>query len=50
MNAVIRAVKGGLMVPALLLFAGKAWGATTGTIQDVQHVVIFLQENRSFDE
>jgi phospholipase C len=24
--------------------------AATGTIQDVQHVVIFIQENRSFDE
>ena len=23
--------------------------ATTGTIQDVQHVVILMQENRSFD-
>src|SRR5439155_3729210 len=23
--------------------------AATGTIQDVQHVVIFMQENRSFD-
>ncbi len=31
---------------ALLLLPGRA---ATGTIQDVQHVVILMQENRSFD-
>ncbi len=33
----------------LLLSASGAVHAATGTIRDVQHVVIFMQENRSFD-
>lgn len=38
---------------AAVLAAAVGWDfracAATGTIQDVQHVVIFMQENRSFD-
>jgi phospholipase C len=34
----------------VLLLAATSLCAATGTIQDVQHVVIFIQENRSFDE
>ena len=33
----------------LMLAAGSSGLGATGTIQDVQHVVIFVQENRSFD-
>jgi len=35
-------------VPAVLR-SGQAQAATTGTITDVGHVVILMQENRSFD-
>src|SRR5437879_2559564 len=38
------------MVAPCLLGAGPMARAQTGTINDVQHVVIFIQENRSFDE
>ena len=38
----------GLLVTGVLLLATPA-RAATGTIQDVQHVVILAQENRSFD-
>jgi phospholipase C len=31
------------------LVSGASGSGATGTIQDVQHVVIFVQENRSFD-
>ena len=34
---------------AVVIAAGARGLAATGTIQDVQHVVIFVQENRSFD-
>jgi phospholipase C len=34
---------------ATLGFLPRCAGVTTGTIQDVEHVVIFMQENRSFD-
>jgi phospholipase C len=34
---------------AVMLAAGARGWAATGTIQDVQHVIIFVQENRSFD-
>src|SRR4051794_40604903 len=33
-----------------LLGTNLPLNAATGTINDVQHVVIFIQENRSFDE
>lgn len=33
----------------LLVFFPARSRAATGTIQDVQHVVILMQENRSFD-
>lgn len=35
---------------SFLAESGANLHAATGTIQDVQHVVIFIQENRSFDE
>src|SRR5437868_5174131 len=40
----------GSALGALFLFAAFPLPAQTGTINDVQHVVIFMQENRSFDE
>ncbi len=39
----------GLAVAAVLAFLQWRGYAATGTIQDVQHVVILMQENRSFD-
>ena len=36
-----------LLLFLLLLPAGAAAG--TGTIKDVEHVVVFMQENRAFD-
>src|SRR2546422_6630978 len=35
---------------AILALSLWAMHGSTGTIADVQHVVIFIQENRSFDE
>src|SRR6266581_9642171 len=35
---------------AILALSLSAIQGSTGTIADVQHVVIFIQENRSFDE
>ena len=35
---------------AILALSLSAMHGSTGTIADVQHVVIFIQENRSFDE
>lgn len=37
------------MLAAAVLLAASPVHAGTGTIQDVQHVVILMQENRSFD-
>jgi phospholipase C len=39
----------GVAAAALLALASSDATAATGTIQDVQHVVILMQENRSFD-
>jgi phospholipase C len=38
------------VLAAGLILATLPTSAATGTISDVQHVVIFIQENRSFDE
>ena len=43
------AVGAGTALGALPLRPARARAATTGTIADVQHVVILMQENRSFD-
>jgi phospholipase C len=39
----------GMAAAGLMAFTWSAVSAATGTIQDVQHVVILMQENRSFD-
>jgi phospholipase C len=39
----------GVLPPGLRAAMAEAVPAGTGTIQDVEHVVIFMQENRSFD-
>jgi phospholipase C len=39
-----------LLLTFAALFIAPVASAATGTIRDVQHVVIFIQENRSFDE
>jgi phospholipase C len=40
---------GNLALAGLFLFGGNRAQSATGTIADVKHVVIFIQENRSFD-
>src|ERR1039457_4157686 len=39
----------GLAAAGFLLLASPSADAATGTIQDVQHVVVLMQENRSLD-
>ena len=39
-----------ILLALLLILPAPPLFAATGTIQDVKHVVIFIQENRSFDE
>jgi phospholipase C len=39
-----------ILLALLLTLTAPPLSAATGTIQDVKHVVIFIQENRSFDE
>src|ERR1035441_3964849 len=41
--------KSALLAPAILAVLVLRGQAATGTIQDVKHVVILMQENRSFD-
>jgi phospholipase C len=43
------AAAGASLPPALARAAGIDAAVRTGTIRDVEHVVIFMQENRSFD-
>ncbi|MEU8571199.1 phosphocholine-specific phospholipase C [Streptomyces pathocidini] len=43
------AAAGAAVAPAVQLGAATEASAATGTIKDVQHVVILMQENRSFD-
>jgi phospholipase C len=42
-------LKAAALATVLLIMFPARGRAATGTIQDVQHVVIFMQENRSFD-
>ena len=46
----LMAAAGAAALPPVLAHAASIDAAVrTGTIQDVEHVVIFMQENRSFD-
>lgn len=37
------------MLGSSLLFLATASAAAAGSIKDVEHVVLFMQENRAFD-
>ena len=47
----MRTVQGTLapLVAAVVTLAVVSGGKPTGTIMDMEHIVVFMQENRAFD-